>query len=98
MTFIWVYDYCPERVSWMAHLMTNWIGDNGWLERLNAKIVRHNPVGDTLYISGTVTNKYQKNGQGFVECRPLATYQYSEHSCEAEITVILPLKDAKAME
>lgn len=92
------YDYGPERVSWMAHLMTNWIGDDGWLERLNAKIVRHNPVGDTLYISGTVAQRYQKEGRGFVECKLLATNQDGEHSCEAEATVILPLKDEKAVE
>ena len=86
------YDYGPERVSWMGHLMTNWIGDDGWLQRLNAKIVRHNPVGDTLYISGTVKKKYQKDGQGFVECELLAVNQDGEHSCEAEATVLLPRK------
>ena len=89
------YDYGPERVSWMGHLMTNWIGDDGWLYKLNAKVVRHNPLGDTLYISGTVTKKYQNSGKGFVECKLLATNQDGEHSCEAEATAILPLKDEK---
>jgi acyl dehydratase len=88
------YDYGPERVSWMSHLMTNWIGDDGWLYKLNAKIVRHNPVGDTLYISGKVTRKYQQDSQGYVECGLLATNQDDESSCEAQATVILPFKNA----
>ena len=88
------YDYGPERVSWMSHLMTNWIGDDGWLYKLNAKIVRHNPVGDTLNISGKVTKKYQKDSQGYVECELLAANQDGESSCEAQATVILPFKKA----
>lgn len=88
------YDYGPERVSWMSHLMTNWIGDDGWLYQLNAKIVRHNPVGDTVNISGTVTKKYQRDGQGYVECELLASNQDGEKSCEAQATAILPFKKA----
>jgi acyl dehydratase len=90
------YDYGPERVSWMSHLMTNWIGDDGWLSGLNAKIVRHNPVGDTLYLSGTVTKKYQKDGQAFVHCDLLAVNQDGERSCEAEAVALLPLKKKEA--
>lgn len=86
------YDYGPERISWMIHAMTNWIGDDGWLQSLKGKIVRHNPVGETIFISGTVTGKHLKNGQGIVECSLLGKNQDSENSCEAKVTVILPLK------
>lgn len=84
------YDYGPERVSWMGHLMTNWIGDDGWLSRLSAQIVRHNPVGDTLWISGRVTRKYRKGDKGYVECKLMAKNQDDQLSCEAEATAILP--------
>ncbi len=43
------YDYGPERCSWMSHHLTNWMGDGGFLRKLEVKIRRHNPVGDTLY-------------------------------------------------
>ncbi|MFC1857178.1 MaoC family dehydratase N-terminal domain-containing protein, partial [Thermodesulfobacteriota bacterium] len=26
------YDYGPERISWLGHMMTNWIGDEGFLQ------------------------------------------------------------------
>ncbi len=89
------YDYGPERVSWMGHLMTNWIGDNGWLSRLRARIVRHNPVGDILYISGRVNRKYLEGDRGHVECKLVARNQDGELSCEAEATAILPLRGEK---
>ncbi len=89
------YDYGPERVSWMGHLMTNWIGDDGLLSTLSARIVRHNPVGDTLWISGRVTRKYRKGNRGYVECELLAKNQDEELSCEAEATAILPLRGEK---
>ena len=86
------YDYGPERVSWMAHIMTNWIGDDGWLEKLDAKIVRHNLVGDTLYISGKVINKFKEGSKGCVDCELLAVNQDGERSCEATARAILPTK------
>jgi acyl dehydratase len=93
----YAYDYGPERVSWMGHLMTNWIGDDGWLSRLNARIVRHNPVGDTLWIGGKVVRKYIEDGKGFVECKLQAKNQDGELSCEAEATAILPLKSGEEL-
>ncbi len=84
------YDYGPERVSWMSHLMTNWVGDAGWLYKLNAKIVRHNPVGDLLTLSGKVIGKYKDGDRCVVECELLALNQDGEHSCEATATAILP--------
>ena len=32
------YDYGPERVSCLSQLMTNWIGDNGFLKKLYAEV------------------------------------------------------------
>ncbi len=48
------YDYGPERVAWMGHLLTNWIGDDGFLCELYVEIRRHNMVGDTTWCRGQV--------------------------------------------
>ena len=87
------YDYGPERVSWMGHMMTNWIGDEGFLKRLNAKIVRHNPEGDFVTIKGKVIKKYQEEDQHCVDCELFATQQDGENSCIATATAILPSKE-----
>jgi acyl dehydratase len=86
------YDYGPERVSWMGHLMTNWIGDDGRLVRLNAKIVRHNPVGDLLRLTGSVTAKRVEGGRHLVDCTLVARNQDDEDSCLAEATAELPAR------
>lgn len=86
------YDYGPERVSWMGHMMTNWMGDDGWLARLHARIVRHNPVGDTLWITGRVVKKYVEGERHLVDCDLTAKNQDDELSCQAEATVVLPAR------
>ena len=74
------YDYGPERCSWMTHHITNWIGDDGFLVSSNTKIRRHNPEGDTIFIDGTITDKFEKDGDGFVEVTHEARNQDGELS------------------
>ena len=74
------YDYGPERCSWMTHHITNWIGDDGFLVSSDTKIRRHNPEGDTIFIDGTITGKFEKDGDGFVEVTHEARNQDGELS------------------
>jgi acyl dehydratase len=48
------YDYGPERISWMAVLLTNWGGRDAFLEELYCEIRGFNVFGDITYLSGTV--------------------------------------------
>jgi acyl dehydratase len=69
------YDYGPERCSWLSQAMTNWMGDDGMLHRLTCEIRRHNPEGDTVFIRGSVTDKYASNGKHYVACALVAENQ-----------------------
>ena len=51
------YDYGPERIAWIATMLTNWIGDHGFLEELYCEVRRFNLVGDVTYCEGTVTEQ-----------------------------------------
>jgi len=62
------YDYGPERVSWMGHLMTNWVGDDGFLEELYVEIRYHNIMGDTTWCKGRVAAKEMEGGIPRVRC------------------------------
>jgi acyl dehydratase len=84
------YDYGPERCSWMSHQLTNWMGDSGFLRHLEVKIRRHNPVGDTLYISGEVTRTFEDGGAHHAEIAQRAVNQDGELSVLASATVRLP--------
>jgi len=86
------YDYGPERCSWMTHHMTNWIGDDGFLVSSATKIRRHNPEGDALFIDGSVTGKFEKDGDGFVEVTHEARNQDDELSILGTAVARLPRK------
>lgn len=49
------YDYGPERVSWMSHVVTDWMGDDGFLRHLDVQVRRHNVLGELVTCRGEVT-------------------------------------------
>ena len=62
------YDLGPERCSWLIQGMTDWIGDNGRLTKLEAKYLKFNYMGDVTWVQGHVTDKFEQDGQAFVRC------------------------------
>lgn len=86
------YDYGPERCSWMTHHLTNWMGDSGFLRSCYTEIRRHNPVGDMLFIDGTVKRKFVEDGLGYVEVEQQAVQQDGELSARGHGVVRLPMR------
>jgi acyl dehydratase len=84
------YDYGPERCSWMSHHLTNWMGDAGFLRHMHIEILRHNPVGDTLYINGEVTRVFDEDGAHYAEIAQTAVNQDGELSVRSKGVVRLP--------
>jgi hypothetical protein len=76
----------------MTHHMTNWIGDDGFLVSSATKIRRHNPEGDTLFIDGAVTGKFERDGNGFVEVAHEARNQDGELSILGTAVAQLPMR------
>ena len=85
-----VYDYGPERCSWLSHAVTNWIGDDAMLHKFSCEIRRHNPEGDTLFLHGTVTGKYASNGKKYVEFALVAENQEGDLSARGTAVAQLP--------
>jgi hypothetical protein len=88
------YDYGPQRVSWFGHLMTNWIGDDGFLSLLDVQVRRFNLIGDTTWIRGTVTDVFERAGKGIVACDLWAQNQRGETTAQGKAEAILPRRDA----
>jgi acyl dehydratase len=83
------YDYGPERISWLAHLLTHWVGDDGFLCQLNVQVRRFNMVGDLTTCHGTVTAKvFQPSPR--VQCEIWAENQRGERTAFGTATVELP--------
>ncbi|MDA0664281.1 MAG: MaoC family dehydratase N-terminal domain-containing protein [Proteobacteria bacterium] len=84
------YDYGPERCSWLTHHLTNWMGDDGFLQKAKCQVRRHNPEGDVILINGTVSRKFVEGDKHFVEIAQRAENQDGELSAMGSAVVELP--------
>jgi acyl dehydratase len=90
------YDYGPQRSAWVATLVTNWMGDAGFLKRIKTELRRFNTMGDTTWCKGKVVKKYVENGYALVDLDVWAENQRGEKTVtNAAATVMLPSKDTK---
>ena len=91
-----VYDYGPQRSSWLATLVTNWMGDGGVLKRIKTELRRFNVMGDTTWCHGRVVRKYMVDGHALVDLEIWAENQRKELTApHGSATVILPSRDIK---
>lgn len=86
------YDIICQRVSWYGHLLTNWIGDDGFLRRLSVELRRPNWLGDATWVRGTVTRRYEEGGEHYVDCELWADNQRGDRHSTGTATVILPTR------
>ncbi|MEV6925172.1 MaoC family dehydratase N-terminal domain-containing protein [Dactylosporangium sp. NPDC051485] len=84
------YDYGPERVSWLGHLMTDWIGDDGFLKRLNVQVRKHNILGDLTTCRGTVTRTWREDDEHLVEVAVEGRNQRDEVTAIGTAVAALP--------
>jgi acyl dehydratase len=85
-----VYDYGPQRSSWMASLVTNWMGDAGFLKRIRTQMRGFNIMGDCTWARGKVTRKYVKDGNALVDIEIRGENQRGELTTPGLATVLLP--------
>lgn len=88
------YDYGQMRTSWLIHLVTNWMGDDAWLWRLDCQSRAFNFMGDTTICSGEVMAKRIEDGHHVVDLRLAGTNQRGEVTAPGTATVILPSRAA----
>lgn len=82
-----VYDNGNQRVGVMATVLTNWMGDDGFLSTYTHRLRRPVILGDTLYIDGEVVGK---GDDGRVDIRLRALNQLGELVSTGEATILLP--------
>jgi acyl dehydratase len=91
-----IYDYGPQRSAWVATLVTNWMGDAGFLKRIKTELRRFNTMGDTTWCKGKIIKKYQQDGFALVDIDVWAENQRGEKTVtNGGATVVLPSRDIK---
>jgi len=88
------FDLGCMRYMMAATLITNWMGDDGYLRRLDARIQRPNYYGDTTWFSGEVVNKYKETQGGVeygaVDIKIQGVNQVGDSTTPGTATVYLP--------
>jgi acyl dehydratase len=84
------YDFGAQRVSWTAHLLTDWFGDDGFLTELEVRVRRPNFVGDTTWISGEVTAVADEDDSVVAEVSLTGVNQRAEQTIAGTAKVRLP--------
>ncbi len=88
------YDVGTQRHSWQIQLLTNWMGDEGWLKRSRAEYRRFVYLSDVVWLTGKVVKKYiDENGEHCVDIETHGFNQRGEDTMPGMATVILPSKE-----
>lgn len=88
------YDYGQMRTSWLIHLVTNWMGDDAWLWKLDCQSRAFNFMGDTTICTGKVVGKRIKDGHHLVDLELAGTNQRGEVTAPGTAVVILPSRES----
>ncbi|GHH24000.1 acyl dehydratase [Sphingomonas glacialis] len=87
------YDVGPQRISWLGQLMTNWIGDAGFLHRLNVSVRRPNIFGDVSWCRGRVVDKQIDGDRHAVDLELWVDNQLGDTTAKGTARVWLPSKN-----
>lgn len=90
------YDVGAQRQCWLIHLLTNWMGDEGWLKKNYAEYRKFVYLSDVVWFKGKVTNKYlDEDGEYAVDIETHGINQRGEDTIPGRSTVVLPSRTAK---
>jgi hypothetical protein len=88
-----IYDYGRMRETWLIHLCTDWMGDDAWLWKLDCQFRRFNYVGDTHWMRGRVTRRYESEAGPAVDLDVWGENQRGETTTPGHATILLPSRD-----
>jgi acyl dehydratase len=87
------YDNGLQRTAWIAHAVTNWMGDGGFLRSLNVELRRPNIFGNTTWCGGRVVRKFSGSGRVGVDLELWGTTQDKEVNTKGTAQVYLPSRE-----
>jgi acyl dehydratase len=87
------YDFGGQRITNLAHVVTDWCGDEGEMRELDARLLRPNLIGDLQTMSGAVVSKHDGDGHLTVRCSLEAVNQDGETTAAGHAVVELPSRN-----
>ena len=94
-----MYDIGPMRYLMLCHYLTNYAGDDAWVYRARYELRNFNYVGDTTWLSGTVSDVGVDNRLGaFAKLDIRGINQRGEENMRADATLLLPSRARGAVQ
>jgi len=84
------YDAGVQRIHWGVHLLTDWMGDHGFLRKITVKYPQTVIMGDTTWLKGKVIDKRVEDGKHIVEIDYTHENQLGHTVTAGTAEVILP--------
>ncbi|HXC37651.1 MAG TPA: hypothetical protein VN667_01795, partial [Burkholderiales bacterium] len=92
------YDYGGLRETFLTNIVTNWMGDDGWLWKLRCQHRRFVYTGDTYWIKGKVTDKKLDQGRHEVHLEVWVENQWGDITSPGSAVVLLPTRENPKVE
>lgn len=88
------YDVGVQRQCMLIHLLTDWMGDDGWLKNNYAEYRKFYYYSDVMWLIGEIVDKYtDENDEACVDIETHAINQRGEDIMPGYSTVILPSRE-----
>jgi acyl dehydratase len=88
------YDLGAQRQSWVIQLLTQWMGDTGWLKRCYCEYRAFVFLSDVVWLRGRVTGKsVDADGECCVEIETSGFNQRGENTIPGKAVVVLPSRE-----
>jgi len=84
------YDYGGLREAFLTNIITNWMGDHGWLWKMSCQHRKFVYTGDTYWMTGKVASKDEVEGRKAVRLELAIANQWGTVVTPGEATVLLP--------
>lgn len=84
------YDHGAQRLSWVGHFISDWMGDHGFLRNMEIRLLRPNILNDVTWINGEVMAVSE--GPGTVTLDVTTINQLEETTSLTRATIELPRK------
>lgn len=74
----------------LVRVITDWMGDEGFLRKLKFEMRRQQRPGDTMVCKGKVSEKYERDGEGWVDLEVWAENEREGVTTPGTAVVLLP--------
>ena len=74
----------------LGSMLTNWIGEDGWIRNIKTSYRSMDPVDYTLTARGKVTGKREEDGEGVIECEVWVENQNGDRTTPGSAVVTVP--------